>query len=278
MPLSDPKRDASAPRDTFEYPVSRVDKEEVVRFLHTKLPCVPIKVIRANSFEPEARVFTMRTNDDHKQLIGAVVFKDHDQVEFREVKYFCTAYQGAGIGTRLMDALKLDAVAAKLFYIVLYASNTAVQFFAKQKYLNFPDEIKGLSKSVVLARIEQYQRSTLMACDLIDLYPESFKQLSDGLILREGDTVLVSHGIRHARDEEGEIIEKKGKLKIKVHYPRWTSDSDEWIVVGSKRLKFLPPPDDSESEDRRSLRPKVDEDLESDDNSLFSRIKRIRIL
>jgi hypothetical protein len=247
-----------------------------VRFLHARLPCVPIKVIRANSYEPEARVLTMRTNDEHRHLIGAVVFKDHEQVEFREVKYFCTAYQGGGIGTRLMDALKADTVKASLFYIVLYASNTAIQFFAKQKFLNFPNDIVGLSKSVVLARIEQYQRSTLMACDLIDLFPDSFSHLADGLILREGDTVLVSHGIRHARDEEGEIIEKKGKLKIKVHYPRWTSDSDEWIVVGSKRLKFLPPPADSEDGDsHQSPSNNPDED---DDISLFSRIKRIRIL
>ena len=261
--------------DVFEYPQSRVDKEEAVRFLHARLPCVPIKVIRANSFEPEARVLTMRTNDAHRQLIGAIVFKDHEQVEFREVKYFCTAFQGGGIGTRLMNALKSDTVGAKLFYIVLYASNTAVQFFAKQNFLNFPDNIVGLSKSVVLARIEQYQRSTLMACDLIDLFPESFSHLADGLILREGDTVLVSHGIRHARDEEGEILEKKGKLKIKVHYPRWTSDSDEWIVVGSKRLKFLPPPTGSEDGDSRQSRTKDDSD---DDKSIFSRIKRIRIL
>lgn len=244
--------------------------------MHARLPCVPIKVIRANSFEPEAKVFTMRTNDEHRNLIGAVVFKDHEQVEFREVKYFCTAYQGGGIGTRLMDALKTDTVGAKLFYIVLYASNTAVQFFEKQKFLNFPDNIVGLSKSVVLARIEQYQRSTLMACDLIDLFPDSFNHLADGLLLREGDTVLVSHGIRHARDEEGEIMEKKGKLKIKVHYPRWTSDSDEWIVVGSKRLKFLPPPAESDDGDSRQSGKKDDSD--DDEKGILSRIKRIRIL
>jgi hypothetical protein len=258
--------------DLFEYPESRTDKEEVVRFLHARLPCVPIKVIRANSFEPEARVFTMRTNDEHRQLIGAVVFKDHEQVEFREVKYFCTAYQGGGIGTRLMNALKTDSVDFKFFYIVLYASNTAVDFFSKQKFLTFPEQVIGLSKSVVLARVEQYQRSTLMACDLIDLFPGSFSHMADGLILREGDTVLVSHGIRHARDEEGEIIEKKGNLKIKVHYPKWTVDSDEWIVVGSKRLKFLPPPDDSDDDSRTK---KANNE---DDDSLFSRIKRIRIL
>jgi len=206
----------------------------------------------------------MRTNDEHKQLIGAVVFKDHDQVEFREVKYFCTAYQGGGIGTRLMNALKEDSIEAKLFHIVLYASNTAVQFFAKQDFLNFPDQIVGLSKSVVLARIEQYQRSTLMACDLIDLFPKKFSFLLSPDTVQAGDKVIVSHGMRHARDEEGVVTETKGKFKIKVRYPRWTSDSDEWITIGAKRLK-LPVSDDQNEDDE-------------EDNTIMSRIKKIRII
>ena len=277
--------------DIFDYPESRVEKEEIVRFLHARLPCVPMKVIRANSLEPEARVFRMRTNDEHKHLIGAVVFKDHESVEFREVKYFCTAYQGGGIGTRLMDALKQDTIASKLFYIVLYASNTAVQFFSKQLFLNFPDQIVGLSKSVVLARVEQYQRSTLMACDLVDLFPQSFQFVLDELPrqIRKGDSVLVSHGMRHARDEEGEVIETKNKFKIKVRYPRWTPDSDEWITIGTKRMKFAEIPDGSDAgSEEEEGESEEDDTTEVEDNdsgvddeedvSIMSRIKRIRIM
>jgi hypothetical protein len=205
-----------------------------------------------------------------------VVYKDHDQVEFREVKYFCTAYQGGGIGTRLMNALKEDAVEAKLFYIVLYASNTAVQFFWKQSFLNFPNEVVGLSKSVVLARIEQYQRSTLMACDLLELFPLRFKHLLECSEYSpyKGGKVLVSHGMRHARDEEGVITEMSGKYKIKVRYPRWTSDSDEWITIGSKRLKFVS--EQVSSGDDSGSSASSNDTGKSD--SIISRIKRIRIL
>jgi len=243
-----------------------MDKEEIVKFTHARLPCVPIKVIRANSFEPDARVFRMRTNDTTHELIGAVVFKDHELVEFREVKYFATLYAGGGFGTKLMNALKRDAAAARLFYIVLYASNTAIQFFAKQQFLNFPDQICGLSKSVVLSRVEQYQRSTLMACDLIDLYPGDWKGSCKKM--KVGDTVLVSHGMRHARDEEGVVLETKGVMKVKVRFPKWTIDTDEWIVTGAKRIKLKPGENDVSDSSTESA-PATD---------VISRIKRIRII
>ena len=229
-----------------------------MKFIHARLPCVPIKVIRANSFEPEAKVLRMRTNDAHQHLIGAVVFKDHDAVEFREVKYFATAYQGSGFGAKLMDELKRDCIKCSLFFMVLYASNTAVQFFAKQQFLNFPDQITGLSKTVVLSRVEQYQRSTLMACDLLELFPAQYKGI--GRRLKSGDEVLVSHGSRHPRDEEAVVIETKGALKAKVRYPKWTPDTDEWIVTAAKRLKLKEPVEE----------PVLDTDS--------SRIKRIRII
>jgi hypothetical protein len=193
-------------------------------------------VIRANSLDTDAKVFRMRTNDARKLLVGAVVFKDHEASEFREVKYFATAYQGGGFGTKLMDSLKLDALASKLFYIVLYASNTAVKFFEKQAFLKFPEEVVGLSRSVVLSRVEQYQRSTLMAADLVELFPSHFKGQSAEI--QVGTEVLVSHGLRHARDEEGVVIEVKPPLKVKVRYPKWTPDTDEWIVTSAKRFRI----------------------------------------
>lgn len=247
--------------DLFDYPSNRADKEEIVKFLHARLPSVPIKVIRANTYEPEAKVFRMRSGADQPQLIGAVVFKDHDSAEFREVKYFCTAYPGGGIGTRLMNSLKEDAVTAKLFFIVLYASNTAVTFFSKQAFVNFPEKTCGLSKTVVLSRVEQYQRSTLMACDLIEHFPMSYKWMRTKL--KEGDFVFVSHGMRHARDEEAFVVERSGLHKVKVRYPKWTNDTDEWIVVGAQRMK----------------KKAVDDLIElADEESLFSRIKKIRIV
>ena len=252
--------------EIYDYPTSRIDKEEIVKFIHARLPCVPIKVIRANSFEPEAKVYRMRTNDAQRQLVGAIVFKDHDIAEFREVKYFATSHQGSGYGRKLMDALKSDGVDARLFYIVLYASNTAVQFFQKQHFNDFPSQICGLSKTVVLSRIEQYQRSTLMACDLLELFPSSFKSLETSVKI--GDRVLVSHGLRHARDEEAEVIGTNGPLKIKVTYPRWTADSDEWIVTGAKRLKLC----------KAAPVETADPVDESSEKSAFGLIKRIRII
>lgn len=210
----------------------------------------------------------MRLNDSSKQLVGAVVFRDHGNVEFREVKYFATIYPGAGYGTHLMNALKRDAIDCNLFYIVLYASNTAIPFFSKQQFSNFPTEVYGLSKTVVLSRVEQYQRSTLMACDLIDLFPSSWK--GRFIRMKVGDAVNVSHGIRHTRDEEGVVIETRGFNKVKVHYPKWTADSDEWIVTGAKRisLKHL-------QEEGGSPVSKTDDLFVGDEPS---RIKRIRIV
>lgn len=228
---------------------------------------MPIKVIRANSLEPEARVFRMRSSSDN-QLIGAIVLKDHPDVEFREVKYFCTAYQGGGIGSRLMTALKEDTVKEGLFFIVLYASNTAVQFFAKQLFLNYPDEVIGLSKSVVLGRVEQYQRSTLMASDLIAEYPDSFSALHDASP-SIGDIVLVTHGVRRTREEEGVITAVRDKIRVKVKYPKWTDDTEEWIIVGAKRLRFIPQTVASELDDGPSE--------QNSYKASASRIKRIRI-
>ena len=210
-------------------------------------------------------MYRMRSNDAQRQLIGAVVFKDHEAVEFREVKYFATAYQGSGYGKKLMDALKKDSVDTRMFYIVLYASNTAVTFFEKQFFHNFPANICGLSKTVVLTRIEQYQRSTLMACDLIDIFPASYPE--PGTNVRVGDRVVVSHGLRHARNEEAEVIETKGPWKVKVSYPRWTSDSDEWIVISAKRLKLT----NEESRNNDHVQTPSEE-------SVFGIIKRIRII
>jgi hypothetical protein len=187
----------------------------------------------------------MRTNDDKRTLVGAVVFKDHPTAEFREVKYFATAYQGGGFGSKLMNALKQEAVSLRLFFIVLYASNTAVQFFEKQQFLKFPENVTGLSRSVVLSRVEQYQRSTLMACDLLDLYPHQFKGI--GVKMAAGSQVLVSHGLRHAREEEGIVIEVKNPFKVKVRYPKWTPDTDEWIVTAAQRIRLKPKDEDGSS-------------------------------
>ncbi len=226
----------------------------------------------------------MRSGSDN-QLIGAIVFKDHPDVEFREVKYFCTAYQGGGIGSRLMRALKDDAVKEGLFFIVLYASNTAVQFFAKQLFLNYPDQVIGLSKSVVLGRIEQYQRSTLMASDLVAEYPGSFKYLYDGKqmhIPSVGDSVLVTHGVRRTREEEGIVTDIRDKIRVRVKYPKWTDDTEEWIIVGSKRLRFA---EDSTSPDSRSEASEEatavaasEPTKQNSNNKLMARIKRIRIM
>jgi hypothetical protein len=190
-------------------------------------------------------VYRMRTNDDKRTLVGAVVFKDHPESEFREVKYFATAYQGSGFGAKLMNALKQEAVNLRLFFIVLYASNTAVQFFEKQQFLKFPENVCGLSRSVVLSRVEQYQRSTLMACDLLDLYPNQFKGI--GMKMSAGTQVLVSHGLRHAREEDGIVVEVRPPLKVKVRYPKWTSDTDEWIVTAAKRIRLKPQDDEISS-------------------------------
>jgi hypothetical protein len=225
-------------KEIYDFPSTKAEKEEIVKFIHARLPCVPIKVIRANSLDPEAKVYRMRTADESKMLVGAVVFKDHESAEFREVKYFATAYQGGGFGSRLMNSLMQDAVIRRLFYIVLYASNTAVLFFEKQQFLRFPEQIIGLSRSVVLSRVEQYQRSTLMACDLLELFPSQFKSFVKKMAI--GTEVLVSHGLRHTREEEGSVIEVKPPFKVKIRYPRWTSDTDEWIVTAARRIRTKP--------------------------------------
>ena len=255
--------------EIYDFPPTKSEKEEIVRFIHARLPCVPIKVIRANSLDPEARVYRMRTNDEMNTLVGAVVFKDHASAEFREVKYFATAYQGGGFGTKLMTALKQEAATLRLFYIVLYASNTAIQFFEKQQFKKFPELIVGLSRSVVLSRVEQYQRSTLMACDLLELFPTSFKGI--GVKMTVGTEVLVSHGLRHAREEEGVVTEIKAPHKVKIRYPKWTPDTDEWVVTAAKRIRLKPQDDNSSPGSQESVEC-------TEQGSLDRKPKKIRII
>lgn len=105
-----------------------------------------------------------------------------------------------------------------------------------------------------------------MACDLIDLYPGDWKGSCKKM--KVGDTVLVSHGMRHARDEEGVVLETKGVMKVKVRFPKWTIDTDEWIVTGAKRIKLKPGENDVSDSSTESA-PATD---------VISRIKRIRII
>ena len=59
-------------------------------------------------------------------------------------------------------------------------------------------------------------------------------------------------------------------MKVKVRYPKWTNDTDEWIVTGAKRIRLKPTGDED------VIPPQTEPEPES--NSLVSRIKRIRII
>ena len=216
----------------FDEAPKREDKEDVVHFLFERLPCVPIKVIRANTMDSEACVIRY-LDPFSSQLVAAVVYKDHKDREFREVKYFCSAFAGGGLGSLLMSETKRDAVSKGLFFIVLYASNTATVFFEKQRFVT-PDNLKGLSRTVMLPRVEQYQRSTLMAVDLID----EFNLLRDKPThLKIGDKVKVECGLRRTSLEDASVIEvSQCRRKIMVHFAKWASQFDEWIVACSCRV------------------------------------------
>ena len=217
------------PRPTgFVFPESRDEKEQVVQFLHVRLPSVPIKVIRANAFDAECRVLLLR--DSSGMMEGACVFKDHVDVEFREVKYFCAFIPGRGVGSRLMEFVKKDAVEHGLSFVVLYGSHTATGFFDKQRFLPLP-QVRGISRSIVMPRVEAYQRSTLVANDLVDefkipLYADTF---------HVGMKLKVRCGMRRVSEEDAVVKEIKNE-RIRVHFNKWTDEFDEWLLPNSKRL------------------------------------------
>lgn len=214
--------------DGFLFVSLKPDLEKVVIFLHTKLPCVPIKVIRANTMDSESHVMQLVIDG---QLIAAVVFKDHSDREFREVKYFCTAFTGCGYGSKVMGELKMHAANCHIYFIVLYASNTATVFFQKQKFIPI-EHSRGLSKHVVLPRVEQYQRSTLMVADLVEEL--DLDTTADWSV---GQNILVECGLRRRQLEEAVIKEvSSDRCKILVHFKKWASNYDEWMIARASRV------------------------------------------
>ena len=216
------------PSDGFLFVTLKPDLECLVHFLHSKLPCVPIKVIRANTMDSESHAMQLVIEG---QLIAAVVFKDHPDREFREVKYFCTAFTGCGYGSKVMTELKRHASYCQIYFIVLYASNTATLFFHKQHFIPI-EKSRGLSKHVVLPRIEQYQRSTLMVADLVDEL-----NLDTSADWRVGQKILVECGLRRRQLEEAVIQEISScHCKILVHFKKWASNYDEWMIACASRV------------------------------------------
>jgi hypothetical protein len=211
----------------FVFPEAREEKEQVVQFLHVRLPSVPIKVIRANAFDAECRVLVLR---DTSGMEGACVFKDHGDVEFREVKYFCAFIPGRGVGSRLMKFVKKDAVEHGLSFVVLYGSHTATGFFDKQRFLPLP-QVRGISRTIVMPRVEAYQRSTLVANDLV----EEFKIPMDANTFHVGMKIKVRCGLRRVSEEDAVVKEIKDE-RIRVHFNKWTDEFDEWLLPNSKRL------------------------------------------
>ena len=76
------------PKDSLDFAFDEAPykehREQVVQFLFAKLPCVPIKVIRANTLDTDAQVIRL-VDPNTNTLLAAVVFKDHPDREFREV-------------------------------------------------------------------------------------------------------------------------------------------------------------------------------------------------
>ncbi len=125
------------------------------------------------------------------------------------------------------------------FFVVLYASNTATGFFAKQGYVPI-ETLTGLSRSVIMPRVEQYQRSTLMGADLVEELDLLHNRTTHAGI---GDPVEVECGLRRTTEEAANIVEVSPcKRKVKVHFKKWSQEFDEWIVVAAKRLRFIEQP------------------------------------
>ena len=138
-----------------------------------------------------------------------------------------------------MRYTKEHAAIAGMFFVVLYASNTATGFFAKQGYVPV-EQLIGLSRQVIMPRVEQYQRSTLMGADLIE---ELDLLQTKTCTAQAGDAVEVECGLRRTTTEAANIVEISAcKRKLKVHFKKWSPEFDEWIVVAAKRLSIIEQP------------------------------------
>ncbi len=129
-----------------------------------RLPNISRKNVRsAVKGDPLMKTYLLYRRSELEQgevvptLYGLSCERDYPEADFKEIKYLAVLYPGAGIGSVLMQGVKLRALEAPkpLMYLALCASYEALTFFKKYGFhycLN--NTYLGLSKSAVESRVE----------------------------------------------------------------------------------------------------------------------------
>ena len=135
-----------------------VDLQEI---FSKQLPLMPTNYIKRLLFDLRHKTIALVKDG---RPIGGVCFRMFKKQRFTEV-VFCavTAHeQVKGYGTRLMDEVKDYNLSNRVLYLLTYADNNALGYFAKQGFS--PDF--NLHKSIYSDYIRMYDSSVLMGCRL----------------------------------------------------------------------------------------------------------------
>ena len=172
------------------------------------------------------------------ELFACTTVKFHGKCDFAEMLFLSSGQSSQGYGSILMRHVKELTRDKGMHYIVVQASNDAVQYFMKNKFVPFDPKIH-LSRDVFMSRIYKPTNVTLMVFDLAaDLEHVSDEQRDSVAKCAIGDPVQVQYGIETRRPawREGRIKKIDG-IKLDIEFEsHWRS---EWLPVDSVRLKLL---------------------------------------
>lgn len=172
------------------------------------------------------------------ELFAVTTVKFHPKCDFAEMLFLSSGQSSQGFGSILMRHVKQLTRDKGLHYIVVQASNDAVQYFKKKKFIPFDPEIH-LSRDVFMRQIYKPTNVTLMVFDLAaDLEYVSDQQRATVAKCSVGDSAQVQYGIDTRRPSwrDGRIKKIEG---VRVHIEFESHWKSEWLPIDSVRLKIL---------------------------------------
>jgi len=135
------------------------------------------------------------------EMLAVVTVKFHDSCDFAEILFLSSGQSSQGFGSILMRHVKDVASKRNLHFVVVQASNDAVQYFSKNGFRVY-DATKHISREVFMSRIYKPTNVTLMIFDF-GAEPEFIHQHQRLKVLQHkiGDPAQVQYGMDTRRPQ-----------------------------------------------------------------------------